>query len=116
MIPTDIVYRGKTYTLHCYYAKDFPSPLIFQSLGEEALRDGMSPIEHVRQRWSSGEFRSVEQQNLFGKFEVWTRECGLLHMGNTCAECKHARLMEPNPGNPAQLIPISWLTTKAKIG
>lgn len=115
MIPTNFEHKGTEITLECLHAKEFPSPLIFQSLGDDALKDGISPTKHVHQRYSQGEFKTSEQQMLYGKYQVWERECGQLQMGVPCMACKHARVRQPNPGNPAMTVLIPWQQVKAKM-
>lgn len=115
MIPTKFEYKGQEVTLHCLHAKEFPSPLIFQSLGEEAIQDGESPAGHVHLRYTQGEFKTSEQMTVYGRFQVWERECGLLMMKSPCLSCKHARIEEPNPGNPAQMLLVPWIQRKTKI-
>jgi len=115
MVPTKFEYKNQEVILHCAHAKEFPSPLIFQSLGEEAVLEGESPAGHVHLRYTQGEFKTAEQQNLYGKFQVWERECGLLMMKSPCLSCKHARIGEPNPGNPAQMLLNSWVNAKSKL-
>lgn len=115
MVPTTFEYKNQEVTLHCLHAKDFPPPLIFQSLGEEAVANGESPAGHVHLRYTQGEFKTTEQMTSYGRFQVWEKECGLLLMKSPCLNCKHARVEEPNPGNPAQKLLMPWLMAKRKI-
>jgi len=115
MIPTKFEYKSQEVTLHCLHAKEFPPPIIFQSLGEEALINGESPTKHVHLRYTQGEFKTSEQMASYGKFQVWERDCGLLVMKSPCLSCKHARVQEPNPGNPAQTLLMPWVNVKAKM-
>lgn len=115
MVPTKFEYKNTIVTLHCVHAKEFPSPLVFQSLGQEAVINGESPVGHVHLRYTQGEFKTSEQQNLYEKFKVWVRECGVLQMKESCLDCKHARVEEPNPGHPAQKLLIPWSKAKGKV-
>ncbi len=116
MIATTMRYKSTEVLLHCLHAGDFPSPLLFQGMTQNASEIDMNLLRReVHARHSQGEFKTVGQQNLYEKFKVWERECGILSMGDRCFECKHARLSEPNPKNPAQQMLIPWIKVKAKI-